>query len=61
MRGALTDCLICCQKSDLYGIGACLHPMCMECAIRMRILGESNACPQCRNEITTVWIFLINV
>lgn len=54
MRGVSIDCLICCQKSDLFGIGTCLHSMCIECAIRMRIFGQSNACPQCRKEIETV-------
>lgn len=54
MTGYIIDCLICCQRSDLFAIGPCLHPICMECAIRMRVLGKSNLCPQCRAEIDTV-------
>uniref|UniRef100_A0A915E7B0 RING-type domain-containing protein n=1 Tax=Ditylenchus dipsaci TaxID=166011 RepID=A0A915E7B0_9BILA len=55
MTGSTKNCLICCQPSDLFGIGSCLHPMCMECAIRVRILGESQACPQCRMQIDTLY------
>lgn len=47
MSGKLMECLICCQKSDLFGIGSCLHPVCMECCIRLRISDKSKSCPQC--------------
>uniref|UniRef100_A0AC34QDH9 RING-type E3 ubiquitin transferase n=1 Tax=Panagrolaimus sp. JU765 TaxID=591449 RepID=A0AC34QDH9_9BILA len=51
MTGNVSDCLICCQPSDIFGIGPCQHPVCMECCIRMRILGDSKSCPQCRSPI----------
>jgi hypothetical protein len=55
MTGEIDECLICCQRSDLFGIGSCLHPACMECSIRMRIFGESNICPQCRSPNETLY------
>ncbi|CAI2344312.1 unnamed protein product [Caenorhabditis sp. 36 PRJEB53466] len=45
------DCDICCKPNDVFGIGACRHPICVECAIRMRVLGDSKTCPVCRSEI----------
>uniref|UniRef100_A0A914HUH5 RING-type domain-containing protein n=1 Tax=Globodera rostochiensis TaxID=31243 RepID=A0A914HUH5_GLORO len=59
MSGQVSDCLICCQHSDVYGIGECLHPICMECALRMRVGSESRQCPQCRAEIST--LFFVSV
>uniref|UniRef100_A0A183CDX7 RING-type domain-containing protein n=1 Tax=Globodera pallida TaxID=36090 RepID=A0A183CDX7_GLOPA len=58
MSGQVSDCLICCQHSDVYGIGECLHPICMECALRMRVGSDSRQCPQCRAEISTVLLIL---
>ncbi|KAH7712683.1 hypothetical protein AAVH_19988, partial [Aphelenchoides avenae] len=55
MTGRVHECLICCQRSDLFGVGACLHPACMECSIRMRICGESDTCPQCRSPIEVMY------
>lgn len=55
MTGAVSDCLICCQRSDLFAIGECLHPICMECALRIRMVGDSNQCPQCRTEIPVLY------
>ncbi|EFP07625.1 hypothetical protein CRE_26463 [Caenorhabditis remanei] len=45
------DCDICCKKNDVFGIGSCRHPVCSECVIRMRILGNSKTCPVCRADI----------
>ncbi|KAL3072375.1 hypothetical protein niasHT_034059 [Heterodera trifolii] len=59
MSGQVSDCLICCQRSDVYGVGECLHPICMECALRMRIGSDSRQCPQCRAEIST--LFFVSV
>jgi hypothetical protein len=55
MTGNITDCLICCQPSDVFGVGECRHPVCMECCIRMRNLGESESCPQCRGPIALLY------
>jgi E3 ubiquitin-protein ligase ZNF598 len=59
MQGKVVECHICCQKSDLFGIGTCQHPVCMECCIRMRVLGESKSCPQCRADIETMYFVLV--
>ncbi|UMM17066.1 hypothetical protein L5515_013801 [Caenorhabditis briggsae] len=45
------DCDICCKKNDVFGIGPCRHPVCAECVIRMRVLGNSKTCPVCRADI----------
>jgi hypothetical protein len=55
MTGNVTDCLICCQPSDVFGVGECRHPVCMECCIRMRNLGDSESCPQCRGPIALLY------
>ncbi|CAI5440734.1 unnamed protein product [Caenorhabditis angaria] len=47
------DCLICCKPNDVFAIGDCRHPVCAECAIRIRIIGQSKTCPACRKEIDT--------
>ena len=59
MTGNVTDCLICCQPSDVFGVGECQHPVCMECCIRMRVLGSSESCPQCRSPITLVSLIFL--
>ncbi|VDK26665.1 unnamed protein product [Anisakis simplex] len=54
MEGAIMECDICCRESDLFAIGECLHPLCMECGIRLRILSKTDSCPKCRATIETV-------
>uniref|UniRef100_A0A7E4VAC0 RING-type E3 ubiquitin transferase n=1 Tax=Panagrellus redivivus TaxID=6233 RepID=A0A7E4VAC0_PANRE len=55
-EGNVSDCHICCQPSDVFGVGQCLHPVCIECCIRMRILSDNKSCPQCRSPIETLYI-----
>ncbi|CAD5215545.1 unnamed protein product [Bursaphelenchus xylophilus] len=55
MEGQIEDCDVCCQKSDVFGIGKCLHPACMECVIRMRCLGEQKSCHACRAELDKLY------
>uniref|UniRef100_A0A914Z267 RING-type domain-containing protein n=1 Tax=Panagrolaimus superbus TaxID=310955 RepID=A0A914Z267_9BILA len=55
MNGNITDCFICCQPSDVFGVGKCFHPICMECCIVMRVLDISNTCPQCRFPIEMLY------
>uniref|UniRef100_A0AC34FQN4 RING-type domain-containing protein n=1 Tax=Panagrolaimus sp. ES5 TaxID=591445 RepID=A0AC34FQN4_9BILA len=55
MNGNITDCFICCQPSDVFAVGKCIHPICMECSIVMRILDKSNTCPQCRDPIEMLY------
>lgn len=51
MHEPTVDCDICCRKSDLFAVGPCLHPICMECGIRLRILGKNEYCPNCRTHV----------
>ncbi|KAF7627271.1 RING-type domain-containing protein [Meloidogyne graminicola] len=55
MIGEISDCLICCQRSDLFGLGECMHPICMECSLRIRVIGEAKQCPQCRADIPILY------
>uniref|UniRef100_A0A1I8A3X4 RING-type E3 ubiquitin transferase n=1 Tax=Steinernema glaseri TaxID=37863 RepID=A0A1I8A3X4_9BILA len=52
--GAAQECVICCKMSDLFGIGDCRHPVCIECAIRMRVISDQDSCPQCRGTIAVM-------
>ncbi|KAE9414829.1 hypothetical protein Angca_005164, partial [Angiostrongylus cantonensis] len=49
------ECTICCKTNDVFGFGLCRHPVCMECAIRIRILSKNNQCPVCRTNVETLW------
>uniref|UniRef100_A0A0N5ARC3 RING-type domain-containing protein n=1 Tax=Syphacia muris TaxID=451379 RepID=A0A0N5ARC3_9BILA len=51
MRGTIAECDICCRQSDLFAVGDCMHPICMECGIRLRILDGNEHCPECRAKI----------
>ncbi|KAK0393032.1 hypothetical protein QR680_000024 [Steinernema hermaphroditum] len=53
-QGTPKECVICCKVSDLFGVGDCRHPVCMECAIRMRIISDQESCPQCRGNIVVM-------
>ncbi|VDN05639.1 unnamed protein product [Thelazia callipaeda] len=46
--GQLSECDICCRESDVFAVGKCLHPVCMECGIRLRVLCRNQICPKCR-------------
>ncbi|PAV67602.1 hypothetical protein WR25_02338 [Diploscapter pachys] len=55
-RGEITkECDICCKANDVFAVGACRHPICVECALRIRILQQSNQCPVCRGEVETLY------
>uniref|UniRef100_A0A8R1TJB1 RING-type E3 ubiquitin transferase n=1 Tax=Onchocerca volvulus TaxID=6282 RepID=A0A8R1TJB1_ONCVO len=54
-RGESTECDICCRESDLFAIGPCLHPICIECGIRLRILCGNETCPKCRTVIDVLY------
>ncbi|CAJ0585587.1 unnamed protein product, partial [Mesorhabditis spiculigera] len=45
------ECTICCKLNDVFGVGPCRHPICIECAIRLRVLGGQTTCPVCRSEV----------
>uniref|UniRef100_A0A1I7XJC2 RING-type E3 ubiquitin transferase n=1 Tax=Heterorhabditis bacteriophora TaxID=37862 RepID=A0A1I7XJC2_HETBA len=47
----LEECTICCKPNDLFGLGLCRHPVCVECAIRIRVLSKNTSCPVCRRNI----------
>ncbi|GMS85605.1 hypothetical protein PENTCL1PPCAC_7780, partial [Pristionchus entomophagus] len=48
------DCLICCKPNDIFGVGPCRHPLCIECAIRIRVIANSEGCPVCRQPMETM-------
>ncbi|KAI6183510.1 RING-type E3 ubiquitin transferase [Aphelenchoides bicaudatus] len=54
-KGSTEECILCCQRSDIFGVGICKHPACIECIIRMRSLGESTTCHACRDEIPLMY------
>ncbi|TKR58485.1 hypothetical protein L596_029924 [Steinernema carpocapsae] len=56
-KGRPKECNICCKDSDLFGISSCYHPVCIECAVRMKVLAEHRSCPQCRADI--VWTHIV--
>ncbi|CAJ0960089.1 unnamed protein product, partial [Mesorhabditis belari] len=56
-EGVKEDCTICCKPNDLFGIGQCRHPLCIECSIRLRIICGQSACPVCRAEIDIMCFF----
>ncbi|KAK6060759.1 hypothetical protein COOONC_01577 [Cooperia oncophora] len=59
-KGPLEECTICCKSSDIFGLGTCRHPICIECAIRMRVLSSSNQCPVCRATMETLWLMFVS-
>ncbi|GMT16577.1 hypothetical protein PFISCL1PPCAC_7874, partial [Pristionchus fissidentatus] len=48
------DCLICCKPNDIFGVGPCRHPLCIECAIRIRVIANTEGCPVCRQPMETM-------
>lgn len=48
------DCLICCKPNDIFGVGPCRHPLCIECAIRIRVIANADGCPVCRQPMETM-------
>ncbi|WKX92968.1 hypothetical protein Q1695_010750 [Nippostrongylus brasiliensis] len=58
--GAVDECTICCKTSDIFGLGSCRHPICIECAIRIRVLSNCTQCPVCRANMDTLWITFVN-
>ncbi|CAK5045602.1 unnamed protein product [Meloidogyne enterolobii] len=53
--GEISKCLICCHRSDLFGLGECMHPICMKCSLRIRVFGEKKQCPQCQTDIPILY------
>ncbi|KAI6219678.1 RING-type domain-containing protein [Aphelenchoides besseyi] len=58
MNASQEECILCCQNSDIFGLGTCRHPACMECVIRMRCQGKSNTCHACRDPVPIM--FFVN-
>ncbi|KAL3995492.1 hypothetical protein ACH3XW_26010 [Acanthocheilonema viteae] len=54
-RGEVSECDICCRESDVFAVGSCLHPICIECGIRLRILCKNETCPKCRAVIDMLY------
>ncbi|KIH69206.1 zinc finger, C2H2 type [Ancylostoma duodenale] len=53
-KGPREECTICCKDCDLFGVGSCNHPVCIECAIRMRVLSNNRQCSVCRTNMETL-------
>ncbi|ALC40756.1 CG11414 [Drosophila busckii] len=47
-------CVVCFRNTEIYAIGDCDHPVCYECATRMRVLCKQNECPICRHVLSKV-------
>ncbi|GAB6031155.1 hypothetical protein CHUAL_007958 [Chamberlinius hualienensis] len=45
-------CVLCCRKVVIYAVGECDHPVCYQCATRMRVLCKQNDCAICRKELS---------
>ncbi|KAK5981782.1 RING-type domain-containing protein [Trichostrongylus colubriformis] len=58
--GPVEECTICCKTNDIFGLGTCRHPICVECAIRMRVLSKSSQCPVCRTNMETLWLMFVS-
>ncbi|EYB98559.1 hypothetical protein Y032_0130g1539 [Ancylostoma ceylanicum] len=60
-NGPREECTICCKDCDLFGVGSCNHPVCIECAIRIRVLSNNRQCSVCRTNMETLcFIFASN-
>ncbi|RCN40589.1 zinc finger, C2H2 type [Ancylostoma caninum] len=53
-NGPKEECTICCKDCDLFGVGSCNHPVCIECAIRIRVLSNNRQCSVCRANMETL-------
>ena len=47
-------CVLCSESIQVYATGACNHPLCHVCALRMRVLQENDECPFCRRNMDQV-------
>jgi hypothetical protein len=47
-------CLVCHDRTDIYALGQCDHPICHRCSTRMRVLCGLNYCPICRTDLLKV-------
>ena len=45
---AAASCLICAEESLHFAVGACDHPVCGECALKLRVLYDDKRCPVCK-------------
>ncbi|CAK5113038.1 unnamed protein product [Meloidogyne enterolobii] len=36
-----------------------MHPICMECSLRIRVFGEKKQCPQCQTDIPIVFFYYL--
>ncbi|PVU93574.1 hypothetical protein BB561_003179 [Smittium simulii] len=41
-------CFICANKTKYWAIGACNHPFCVLCSLRLKVLFKTNDCPYCK-------------
>lgn len=56
-KDSVVACDVCCEDIEYFAIGACDHPVCHKCCIRMRVLGKETYCPVCRSDLPEVrWV-----
>lgn len=49
-----TLCSVCHERTEIYAIGQCDHPICYRCSTRMRVLCNQMYCPICRGDLPQV-------
>ena len=47
-------CVVCCDESQTWAVGACEHATCLLCTVRLRVLCEQKECPVCREKVDKV-------
>lgn len=53
-KDSVLVCVVCCEDIEFFAIGACNHPVCFKCCVRMRVLGKETYCPVCRADLQEV-------
>ena len=57
MSEELSDCLLCCEALDIFGIGVCNHPViCYRCTLKSRLKTGNLKCPMCNELLNEIII-----
>lgn len=49
-----SQCVLCCDDIEFSACGACDHPICLKCCVKLRLLRKENDCPVCRSQLKEV-------
>lgn len=52
-------CIICSEKRSYFAVGACNHPVCSICSLRMRFKSNDTSCSICKQALDFVIVFNI--